>query len=183
MEKNEILRNIPSVDKILALLASREELRNHGLTQLTEASRKTLKNFRTQIKNEKLTSAPTLDEISEQVIALIETQNESSLKSVVNLTGTVLHTNLGRAPLPPFVANQLLRNASGNNNLEYELEKGSRGDRDSHVEKILTELTGAEAATVVNNNAAAVLLCLNTCLLYTSPSPRDRQKSRMKSSA
>ena len=162
MEKNEILRNIPSVDKILALFASREELGNYGLTRLTEASRKTLKNFRTQITNEKLTSAPTLDEISEQVIALIETQNEGSLKSVVNLTGTVLHTNLGRATLPPFVAKELSGIASGNNNLEYELEEGSRGDRDTHVERILTELTGAEAATVVNNNAAAVLLCLNT---------------------
>ena len=79
MEKNEILRNLPSVDKILALFAGREELRNYGLTRLTEASRKTLKNFRTQIKNEELTSAPTLDEISEQVVALIETQNEGLL--------------------------------------------------------------------------------------------------------
>ena len=162
MKKKEILRNIPSVDKILALFAGRDELRNYGLTRLTEASRKTLKNFRTQITNEKLTSAPTLDEISEQVIALIETQNEGSLKAVVNLTGTVLHTNLGRATLPLFVANELSGIASGNNNLEYELEEGSRGDRDSHVERLLTELTGAEAATVVNNNAAAVLLCLNT---------------------
>ena len=81
-----------SVDKILALFSGRDELRNYGLTQLTEASRKTLKNFRTQIKNEELMSAPTLNEISEQVIALIETQNEGSLKSIVNLTGTVLHT-------------------------------------------------------------------------------------------
>ncbi len=162
MEKNEILRNIPSVDKILALFARREELKNYGLTRLTEASRKILKKFRTQIKDEDLSSAPTLDEIANQVVALIEKQNENSFKSIVNLTGTILHTNLGRATLPPVVARQLSEIASGNNNLEYELQSGSRGDRDAHVEKILTELTGAEAATIVNNNAAAVLLCLNT---------------------
>ncbi|MEC8644549.1 MAG: L-seryl-tRNA(Sec) selenium transferase [Pseudomonadota bacterium] len=162
MEKKEILRKIPSVDKILARFANREELQIYGLSRLTEATRETLKNFRAEINDESIGSAPTTDEVAKRAIALIEGQNQNSFKPIVNLTGTILHTNLGRATLPDVVANQLSQIASGNNNLEYELESGSRGDRDTHVEKILMELTGAEAATIVNNNAAAVLLCLNT---------------------
>ena len=162
MENKELLRKIPSVDKILGLFANREEIQTYGITRLTEAIRKTLKNFRAEINDKNISVAPSPDEIAKQVIALIENQNENSFKSIVNLTGTILHTNLGRATLPDFVATQLSQIASGNNNLEYELESGSRGDRDTHVERILTELTGAEAATIVNNNAAAVLLCLNT---------------------
>jgi L-seryl-tRNA(Ser) seleniumtransferase len=82
------------------------------------------------------------------------------MRAVLNLTGTVIHTNLGRALLADAALQHLLATMAGPNNLEYDLESGGRGDRDDIVEELLTTLTGAEAATVVNNNAAAVLLTI-----------------------
>lgn len=103
-------------------------------------------------------------EIINRVNNALADRAQPSLKPVINLTGTVLHTNLGRANLPDE-AIQAMTAIAGTSNLEYELSSGERGDRDAHVESLLTSLTGAEAATVVNNNAAAVLLALNTLAL------------------
>ena len=155
------LRSLPSVDRVLREAAHLAERWGHE--RVTAAIRNELEQMRNN--PEALNTAGKTSLLS-HVVAAVETELEnaaqSSLVSVFNLTGTVLHTNLGRASLPEEALQAVQAVARSPSNLEYDLETGVRGDRDSHVERLLCQLCDVEAATVVNNNAAAVLLVLNT---------------------
>ncbi|MDP4023447.1 L-seryl-tRNA(Sec) selenium transferase [Methylobacterium sp. NEAU 140] len=149
-------RRIPAVERLLARPEAAALAAAHGRTALTEAVRAVLSGLRAG-------TAPIPDEagILRQAADRIAAWHRPSLRPVFNLTGTVLHTNLGRAPLPEAAADAVRAVMLGASNLEFDLATGARGERDDHVEALICRLTGAEAAVVVNNNAAAVLLVLN----------------------
>ena len=155
------LSALPSVDRLVRSPECAELVALHGAVFVTDEARGLLGELR-----ERLLSGdrpPFATDLPELVRALGERcarRLAPRMRRVLNLTGTVLHTNLGRAVLPQVAIDHLVAMMAGPNNLEYDLERGGRGDRDDLVEALLCEITGAEAATVVNNNAAAVLLTL-----------------------
>ncbi len=128
---------------------------------VAEAARIVLSGVRSEIKNGRRDHVDRV-EIATAVALSVGEATKANFRRVINATGTVLHTNLGRAVLSDDAALNVLLAAKGAVNLEYDLKGARRGERDSHVEGLISELTGAEAACVVNNNAAAVLLALNT---------------------
>ncbi|MBM3392462.1 MAG: L-seryl-tRNA(Sec) selenium transferase [Betaproteobacteria bacterium] len=154
------LKNLPSVDRLLSEAALQSLVAEHGRTFVTDAVRAELTLVREAVKGG--AALPSDDAIAAAVAQRVAAHMRPRLQPVFNLTGTVLHTNLGRAVLPESVVEAIARAARAPCALEYDLESGGRGDRDDVVEDLLRELTGAEAATVVNNNAAAVFLLLNT---------------------
>ncbi|WP_290650251.1 L-seryl-tRNA(Sec) selenium transferase [Aquisalimonas sp.] len=147
---------LPAVDTVLGWPAIAALVSTHGRPLIVEAIREALAARR--LVNEPAPAQALVDDVEARVLAVVA----PSQRKVINLTGTVLHTNLGRAPLPMAAIDAMVAVASGASNLEYNLDTGKRGDRDDHVQVWLRRLTGAEAATVVNNNAAAVLLTLNS---------------------
>ena len=166
MNSTPSLRALPSVDRVLQHPSVREAASAHGRSFVADVVRERIDTTREALRGDgdPDIAATGIEGIARQVLQDIDDLLEPSLRPVLNLTGTVLHTNLGRAPLPPEALRAMAR-AAGAVNLEIDLETGRRGDRDSHVERWLRRLTGAEAATVVNNNAAAVLLVLNSLAL------------------
>ena len=162
MSQSNQLKLIPSVDKVLSSAALQDTLRVYGHTRTSQSVREYLSSLRSEVRRKDDHPIPAIADIAAIITSSLDAIYSSSLKPVLNLTGTVLHTNLGRAALPAVALKSVTHAASGNTNLEFDLSLGKRGDRDDHVEKLLCELTGAEAVTVVNNNAAAVLICLNT---------------------
>ncbi len=153
---------LPSVDKLLRHDDGRALAEAYGRAAVTDAVRAVIDELRQRVFGAGEDADTAEEAVLASVADLLAAKSAPSLKKVFNLTGTVLHTNLGRAPLPREAIEAMTVVAGGASNLEYDLESGRRGDRDVHVDDLLAELTGAEAATVVNNNAAAVLLVLNT---------------------
>ncbi|MBQ0710197.1 MULTISPECIES: L-seryl-tRNA(Sec) selenium transferase [unclassified Ochrobactrum] len=154
------LRHLPSVDAILQMPELSAALESCGRASVTEAVRKVLGDEREAVKSGASPSSNA--HLAERVLQLLEASGQSSLRPLFNLTGTVLHTNLGRAILAEAAieaATEAMRQAVS---LEFDLSSGSRGERDDHLRSLVCELTGAEDATIVNNNAAAVLLVLNS---------------------
>jgi L-seryl-tRNA(Ser) seleniumtransferase len=162
-----IQASVPSVHSLLELPSVLDLITEYGKPLVTDAVRMAQAELRDLLaRNGEAALAETngtsvIARVKDRLTAL----TQASLRPVLNLTGTVLHTNLGRAPLPDEAIQAVAAVAAGASNLEYDLEAGRRGDRDSHLEAQVCRLTGAEAATVVNNNAAAVLLVLNSLAL------------------
>ena len=162
-DSKDLVRQLPAVDVVLQQASNLVDTYGHDF--VTQKTREVLDVFRHKILKGEMEN-PDADSLEKEVIQALKTSiadaETTSLVAVFNLTGTVLHTNLGRAILPESAIDAVAAVSRLPVNLEFDLDTGKRGERDTHVESLLCELTGAEAATVVNNNAAAVLLLLNT---------------------
>ncbi len=165
--RQQVLHKIPRVDEILSRPQIVDLLKIHPRSVVTEAIRKGLGRLREEILQKQ-----DLSQLGEAFFSFenlcplfqkeIDLQIQPRLRRVINATGVVIHTNLGRAPLHPSAMKHLMEVSRTYSNLEYDLDRGERGSRYCHVEEILCRLSGAESALVVNNNAGAVLLVLNT---------------------
>ena len=153
------LRQLPAISALLDEMG--KEVARWGHSEVTQGLREHLAQLRNDILEGGDASINVAD-IRQAVAAQLAARAAPSLVPVFNLSGIVLHSNLGRANLAETAVAAVTAVATGASNLEFDLANGKRGDRESHVEGMICELTGAEAATVVNNNAAAVLLALNT---------------------
>lgn len=162
-QNNNPQRQIPSIDSLLRSEQGQEMKAGAGHELTRDALQAATLACRSNITTLTAMDGPEIQHwLLDYATNWLNDLMSPALKKVLNLTGTVLHTNLGRAPLPRSSIEAMITVASGASNLEYDLDKGKRGDRDDHVEAWLCRLTGAEAATVVNNNAAAVMLTLNS---------------------
>jgi L-seryl-tRNA(Ser) seleniumtransferase len=157
----DILKRIPKVDKALEWPEIAALLEKHTRPEVLISVRSVLDNLRVQIRTQGIATLPEREQIILSVISELTRRCSRSLQTVINGTGVVIHTNLGRSPLA-YSAEAAIHTASqGYSNLEYNLSTGERGSRNAHVEGLICELTGAESALVVNNNAAAVMLALS----------------------
>jgi L-seryl-tRNA(Ser) seleniumtransferase len=152
------LRQLPSVDGVLQEPQIRGWSETYGRELVTETVRTTLEAARQEILEG--AEPPSIEGLVSRVARLLQGIVTPTLRPVINATGVIIHTNLGRAPLSESTMAAMERIAKGYSNLEFELEAGRRGSRYDHAESVLCRLTGAEAALLVNNNAAAVLLAL-----------------------
>ncbi|MEO6119056.1 MAG: L-seryl-tRNA(Sec) selenium transferase [Terriglobales bacterium] len=165
-----LYRHLPSVDEVLRLAPVMEFVRQDGVAAVTDASRVVVARLREEIAADRLDERGVklaVENIAEGVARQLRQILEPSLRPVINATGVVLHTNLGRSPLPPAVIEHLRAAATAYSNLEFDMESGDRGKRDVHVQRLFAKLLSADAAydvqtVVVNNCAAAVMVALNS---------------------
>lgn len=160
MEAVNSLRNLPSVDQLLQNSTAQDWIPIFGRTLVVEGVRQSLAQARAGYQESG--SLPDVEGLLDRARQLLDGWTRPSLMPVINATGVILHTNLGRAPLSRTALEAMQAVARGYSNLEYDLSTGRRGSRLAHAEELLKRLTGAEATLVVNNNAAAVLLVLTT---------------------
>jgi L-seryl-tRNA(Ser) seleniumtransferase len=155
------LRQIPSVDELLNRPAVRVLEERVGRQLLVDTIRQVLAGFRNRLASGTV-SAFSLEMVEKEIVTTAEAALDFSLRPVINASGVIIHTNLGRAPLAEEALEHLAAVARGYSNLEFDLARGERGKRDSHTDRLFARLLGAERTVVVNNNAAAVFLALNT---------------------
>jgi L-seryl-tRNA(Ser) seleniumtransferase len=162
MDAGEILRKIPSVEAVLESGLIAQLMGRYRRQLVVSAVREAVAAERNAILAGTQTETPSAAKIAGVVTKTLEAKMKRSMRRVVNATGVVLHTNLGRAILPASAVEAVREAATHYTNLEYDLNKGERSTREAHVERLVRDLTGAEACHVVNNNAGAVLLALNS---------------------
>ncbi len=164
VDKKQLLRNIPKVDRLLESDSISGLMHQYPRSMVLKAINSVLEAYRKKILDGEIFDSDDLsiESVSGKVVDELAVISRHSLREVINATGVIVHTNLGRSILPASAIRRFDLIAGGYSNLEYDLQKGKRGSRYTHVEELLKELTGAEGAMVVNNNAAAVLLCLDT---------------------
>jgi len=153
----KLLRELPQVDKFIKY----KEFESYSPTLLSKIAKEVITDTRNAILEKKLDTLE-IASLIQEVVDNYEQIVKPSLQEVINATGVIVHTNLGRSLIDPKVFDKVKTIATSYNNLEYDLEKGKRGERYAHITKVLTQLTGCEDAIVVNNNASAVFLVLNT---------------------
>jgi L-seryl-tRNA(Ser) seleniumtransferase len=161
-DQTPLLRRLPSVDELLLRPAIAELCKSVERNYAVEHIREVLAQTRREVISGELFDEGeiTPEALERKIIAAVENELAPSLRAVINASGVILHTNLGRAPLPPDVIAELQRTSTQYSNLEYDLAAGARGKRDLHLSRLIERLTAAEAAIVVNNCAAAVLVTL-----------------------
>lgn len=157
-----LLSQIPAINKILLLDEIKELINTYTEVAVKSAIKQYIEEVKQAILNEELTEVPGLSKIVGEVEKIVEKEDKNSLRRVINATGTILHTNLGRSLLSQKIKENIESVAFNYSNLEFDIDNKKRGSRYVHLIDIIKKLTGAEDVLVVNNNAAAVLLTLNT---------------------
>jgi L-seryl-tRNA(Ser) seleniumtransferase len=160
MNKQKLLSSLPSVDEILKSEKGLNWLETYPRRYMLQAIREIIEHTRQLILKDEIKEI-SMEALLPEIQTKIERLSSFSLRPVINATGIVMHTNLGRSVLSEEILENVKKVACGYSNLEYDLEEGERGKRYSHVQRLLNDITGAESSLIVNNNAAAVFVCLS----------------------